>query len=252
MGNSQNPRWPADAFALHTQRVGALPLINHFLKRLRLEGQLEGFVPTHDRRIRLPYVKGLGVLLRSIWVEREPMYRQQETVSGFSPEAFGLHEALVGYVGDDGVGRALDRLFDADRGTLLTEVVVGAVERFALSLDELYNDSTTVRFCGQYRQARGRKLRGKRAPFITHGYSKDHRPDLKQLLFIVTTGEDGGCRCSFAANTATPTTRARTSRPGRPCAGQRGEETFSTLLTPSCVPASPWTTSTDAVDASCV
>ena len=197
MRKSQDPRWRADAFALHTQRLGALPLINHFLERLGLEGQLEGFVPTHDRRIRLPYAKGLGVLLRSILVEREPMYRQQETVSGFSPEAFGLDQVSVGYVGDDAIGRALDHLFDADRGTLLTEVVVGAVQRFALSLDELHNDSTTVRFCGQYRQARGRKLRGKHAPFITHGYSKDHRPDLKQLLFILTTSEDGGVPVQF-------------------------------------------------------
>ncbi|MDJ0862648.1 MAG: hypothetical protein QNK18_11275 [Gammaproteobacteria bacterium] len=68
---------------MYTQRFGALPLINHLLARLRLEGQLEGFVPTHDRRIRLPCAMGLGVLLRSILVEREPMYRQQETVRGF-------------------------------------------------------------------------------------------------------------------------------------------------------------------------
>jgi transposase len=71
------------------------------------------------------------------------------------------------------------------------------VQGFDLKLDELHNDSTTVRFCGQYRQARARKLRGKRAPFITYGYSKDHRPDLKQLLFILTTSDDGGVPVQF-------------------------------------------------------
>jgi len=30
------------------------------------------------------------VLLRSIVVEREPIYRQQETAVGFAPELFGL------------------------------------------------------------------------------------------------------------------------------------------------------------------
>jgi hypothetical protein len=74
-----------------------------------------------------------------------------------------------------------DRLFDADRAALLTDVVVAAVATFDVALEELHNDSTTVRFCGQYPQARGRTLRGKRAPWITHGYSKDHRPDLNQL-----------------------------------------------------------------------
>jgi transposase len=66
-----------------------------------------------------------------------------------------------------------------------------------VSLDELHNDSTTVKFCGQYRQAQGRRVRGKRAPFITYGHSKDHRPDLKQLLFILTTSDDGAVPVQF-------------------------------------------------------
>ncbi|MCP4899055.1 MAG: IS1634 family transposase [bacterium] len=135
--------------------------------------------------------------MRSVLVEREPLYRQHETVSTFAAQAFGLDPALAQHVGDDGVGRALDRLFDADRAALLTDVVVAAVGAFDVVLEELHNDSTTVRFCGQYPQARGRKLRGKRAPFITYGYSKDHRPDLKQLLFVLTTSNDGGVPVQF-------------------------------------------------------
>jgi hypothetical protein len=36
------------------------------------------------------------------------------------------------------------------RGTILTEVVVATAEAFDLSLTELHNDSTSIRFCGQY------------------------------------------------------------------------------------------------------
>ena len=190
-------RRSADRFELRSERLGALPIINHFLDRLGLERLLDRFVPTTDRRCRLPYAKALGVLLRSVLVEREPIYRQQETVSTFSPEAFGLDGKLAQYVSDDAIGRSLDRLFDADRGSLLTEVVVLAARKFDLELDELHNDSTTVRFAGQYARAKGRRIRGKPAPFITHGYSKDHRPDLKQLLFILTTTDDGGVPVQF-------------------------------------------------------
>jgi len=182
---------------LQTERLGPLPLVNHFLGRLGLEALLERFVPTNDRRVRLPYAKGIGVLLRSVLVEREPIYRQQETVSTFASEAFGLDAKLAANVGDDAIGRALDRLFDADRGTLLTEVVVAASHQFGVTFDELHNDSTTIKFCGQYSGAKGRSIRGKRGPFITRGYSKDHRPDLKQLLFILTTSHDGGVPVQF-------------------------------------------------------
>ena len=182
---------------LKSQRLGSLPLINHFLDRLGLEAHLERFVPTIDRRIRLAYAKGLGVLVRSILVEREPVYRQQEMVNGFAAECFGLTGEQARHVGDDAIGRALDRLFDADRAALLTEVVVAAAESFGVALEELHNDSTTIRLCGQYLSARGRSVRGKRGPFITYGYSKDHRPDLKQLLFILTTSDDGGVPVQF-------------------------------------------------------
>ena len=143
MSKRQVLRWHSDARALRTERLGPLPLINHFLE---LEARLERFVPTEDRRIRLPYAKALDVVRRSVLVEREPMYRQHETVSPLAPEAFGLDEALVHHVGDDAVGRALDRFFDADRAALLTDVVIGVVEAFDVALDELHNDSTTVRF----------------------------------------------------------------------------------------------------------
>jgi transposase len=183
--------------SLATERLGPLPLVNHFLDRLDLDARLDRYVPTRDRRVRVPYCKALGVLVRSILVEREPIYRQQETVSGFAPECFGLSPEESAAISDDAIGRSLDRLFDADRASLLTDIVVAVVKEFGVVLDELHNDSTTVRFCGQYRGARGRKLRGKRAPAITYGFSKDHRPDLKQLLFILTTADDGGVPLQF-------------------------------------------------------
>jgi hypothetical protein len=53
------------------------------------------------------------------------------------------------HLGDDRLGPALDRLFDADRAALLTEVVVAVGQRFNLRFDEFHNDSTSIRFCGK-------------------------------------------------------------------------------------------------------
>lgn len=182
---------------LHTERLGPLPIVNYFIARLGLDEILAGFVPAQDRDTGLPYAKALGVLLRSIIVEREPIYRQQETVQTFAPGAFGVSEPEAACLSDDRVGRALDRLFDADRGAILTETVLRLGKRFEVRFNELHNDSTSIRFTGQYRGARGRSMRGKRAPWITYGYSKDKRPDLKQLLFILTTSADGAVPVQF-------------------------------------------------------
>jgi transposase len=209
----QDPSLSPDALELRSERLGPLPLINRFLDRLGLEAMLEQFVPTNDRRVRLPYAKALGLLLRSILVEREPFYRQHETVSTFASEAFGLTDELAQHAGDDAIGRALERLYDADRAVLVTEIVLAVQREFALSMDELHNDSTTVSFCGQYHGAQGRNVRGKRSPMITFGHSKAHRPDLKQLLFILTTSRDGGVPVQFRCadgNTGDPVTHQET------------------------------------------
>ncbi len=184
-------------FELKTERLGPLPLINHFTGRLGLHGLLDRAVPTEDPRCALTYAKRLEVLLRSIITEREPIYRLGEVVATFAPEGFSLEPQEAARITDDMVGRALDRLFDADRGSLLTEIVVAAGKEFSLSFDELHNDSTTIKFCGQYARAKGRSIRGKKAPYITYGYSKDRRPDLRQLLFILTSTKDGGVPVQF-------------------------------------------------------
>ncbi|MEM5389026.1 IS1634 family transposase [Paraburkholderia phymatum] len=196
MIRTQEPSPHAARFILHSERLGPLPLVNHFIKRIGLEDALDRHVPS-DARCVVPHARALGVLLRSIIVEREPIYRQQETVHGFASGMFGLPGEQMEHLSDDRLGRALDRLFDADRTALLTEVVVAVGQRFGVNFDECHNDSTSISFCGSYRGSEGRKIRGRTAPVITYGHSKDHRPDLKQLLFILTMSADGNIPVAF-------------------------------------------------------
>jgi transposase len=183
-------------FTLRTERLGPLPLVNHFIRRTGLQEALDRYLPS-DARCVVPHARALGVLLRSIIVEREPIYRQQETVQAFASGMFGIAAEEMEHIGDDRLGRALDRLFDADRAALLTEVVVTVGQRFNLKFDEFHNDSTSVSFCGNYRAASGRTIRGRTAPAITYGFSKGHRPDLKQLLLILTMSADGNVPVAF-------------------------------------------------------
>ena len=183
-------------FTLRTERLGPLPLINHFIERTGLDGVLDRYVPS-DARCVVPHARALGVLLRSIIIEREPIYRQQHTVQAFASGMFGIAAEAMEHLGDDRLGRALDRLFDADRAALLTEVVVTVGQRFEVKFDEFHNDSTSISFCGNYRPASGRMIRGRTAPAITYGFSKGHRPDLKQLLLILTMCADGNVPVAF-------------------------------------------------------
>jgi len=118
-------------------------------------------------------------------------------VHGFASGMFGVSVRDMQHLSDDRLGRALDRLYDADRTALLTELVLAVGQRFEVRFEEFHNDSTTISLCGSYRAATGRKIRGRTAPVVTYGHSKQHRPDLKQLLFILTMSADGNVPVAF-------------------------------------------------------
>jgi len=171
---------------LESLALGPVPILNHFLGRLRLEEIFRRGLSGRERRRKLDSARALGVFVRNMLVSRQPLYALPEWAAGFVPEALGLRRGEGAHLNDDRVGRCLDQLFDSDRAALLTSFVLRMVEEFDLRLDVLHNDSTTVPFTGTYRRkGRAGSLR------ILHGHSKDHRPDLKQLLFEMTVTEDG-------------------------------------------------------------
>ena len=127
----QPPLSPS-ALGVLAERLGPLPLVNHFLSRIGLLELLEHHVPTADGRSTLSHAQALGVLLRSIIVEREPIYRQQESANGFAAGLFGGVAAQATRLCDDRIGLALARLCDADRAALRTVVVLAVAQRFSV------------------------------------------------------------------------------------------------------------------------
>ena len=200
------PKARTGRHVLRSATVGALPILNHFLRRMRLEDFLRSALPPEDRRTKLSPVKALLVLLRNLLLSREPIYGVGEWAARHAPQTLGLLSQDLPRLNDDGVGRALDRLFMADVPSLVLAVATHVVKEFGVTLDELHNDSTTVTFCGAYTQAAtSQRYLGRPTLAITFGHNKDHRPDLKQLLFILTVTADGGVPLHFRAESGNVT-----------------------------------------------
>jgi transposase len=178
-------------FELHSQALGALPIVGRFLERMRLAVLLERYLPDADRRCALSASRAIGVLVRNLCVSREPLYGLGDWAARHDPRALGFSAGELLGLNDDRVGRALDRLFDADRASLLTDLLLGVICEFGIDCSQLHNDSTTISVHGSYTQADGRERAGNPTIALTHGHSKDHRPDLKQLMVILTVSADG-------------------------------------------------------------
>ena len=176
-----------DGTSLVTHSIGALPILQRLLQRMRLNDFLQQHLPPEDARTKVAASQVILLLLNNLLVSREPVYGVAEWAREFDPGLFDLQPEQIKQLNDDRVGRCLERVFRALNTNLIMDVVTHVVREFDISLDELHNDSTTVSFCGEYPEADTEKIRsGQLTPAITWGHSKDHRPDLKQLLYILT------------------------------------------------------------------
>ena len=177
-------------FTLTTRYLGALPVVGHFAGRMGLHRLLDAWVPADDARLALDPAVVIAAVVANLAIEHRPLYALSEWAAVYEPSLLLLGEDGPGLLNDDRAGRMLDRLFQADRGSLLTELMVGVIAEFGIDCSRLHNDSTSVSVHGTYQAADGEDVAGTPAPAIMRGHSKDHRPDLKQLVFILTVSGD--------------------------------------------------------------
>ena len=191
----------ADGLELRSYDIGALPLLQHFVERMQLRRILSEHLPKDDSRTGLPTVTALLVLFANLLMAREPVYGVGEWAALFPPDLFGLREQDLARMHDDRLGRCLDRMFEGIGPTLIMAVVRHVIREFQVSLDELHNDSTTISFYGAYDEAgQESEQRGRPTLAITWGHSKARRPDLKQLLYILTVTSDGNVPVYFSSD----------------------------------------------------
>lgn len=158
------------------QYVGEIPILRHIAQRLGIKEILSHYIPLHGNE-KVSSLDSLMFLVYNITCGRQPLYELEEWVTKMNPGMFGYTSFEKGVFNDDRFARALDKLYHVDRASLMTEIVVNTVKTINLKLDQVNNDSTTVKAYGKIPGKTNTGLELKR------GHSKDHRPDLKQLVY---------------------------------------------------------------------
>lgn len=89
---------------------------------------------------------------------------------------------------DDSIGRALDNLFEYGCTELFCHIASEAVNIEQVNRKFGHLDSTTFSVYGEYKSSNCEDA----AIHITHGHSKQKRPDLKQIFLNLLVSSDGG------------------------------------------------------------
>ena len=177
--------------SLFRYRVGEIPLLQKISEQLELETLLRRYLPSHGNE-KVPAAESLMLMLYNITSGRQPLYELPQWTTQYDGRLFGRECQLSQELfNDDRYGRALDKLHEADRASLMTEVVLRLIEVSDLDLSQIHNDSTSVKTTGQMPGVSRDGLR------FARGHSKDHRPDLKQIVFCLTLSSDGAVPIHF-------------------------------------------------------
>jgi hypothetical protein len=210
---------------VRAELMAGLPVVNAVLGRLGLDAILSGYLPDPDPRCGIEPARVIGVLVRNLALGRQPLYGLGAWAALYDPALLGLRPAEAALLNDDRAGRALDELYLADRASMTTRLSLAAISAYGICAGELHNDSTSLALYGAYRDraSTGPDSGPARPPRPARGHSKDHRPDLKQLVWILTVSADGAVplTCRLAdGNTEDSTTRIATWQACRVIAGR--------------------------------
>lgn len=174
--------------------LGAIPLLLPFFERLGLRQ----IVNRHIGRTEAEHDPGLVVLILGInrLLAPTPMVHVETWLAHTAlPEMLGVS---ADEFNDDRLARTLD-LLAPHLEAIWQELVVRAIVEFDLDLSQLCYDITSIAFTGDYDQAE----------LVRYGYSRDRRPDLKQVELAVNVTAEGGVPVDYrvlAGNVADRTT----------------------------------------------
>lgn len=172
-----------------TKQIDVLPMVKHYISELKLYEVFDRLMPQKSNENMAP-AQVLCMMVMNIICASRPLYRFSEWLSGYS-DGMAEREVNASKYNDDRLGRCLDKLFETDRNSIMTELSGNAIQVHNLETHDIHNDSTSVTFTGEYEGVEAGDVT------LARGFNKDHRPDCKQIVFGLNITSDGNVPLSF-------------------------------------------------------
>ena len=148
-----------------------------------------------------------AMILNGLGFLSAPLYLFEQFFVGKATEHLIGEGVLPSHLNDDRLARALDKYYAVGTTQLFTAIAIKAAEKFQVKMNSIHLDGTSMYVHGEYAKPSEKgvnsvKIEGEmkiqesepesemKAIELKHGYSRDHRPDLKQFIIdMICTGD---------------------------------------------------------------
>lgn len=174
--------------------AGAAVLLARICYELRIQHLVNAMVKWDADQCKVSPGTLVVAMIINLLVDRKPLYQVMEFYQECDLATLFTEQFDASALNDDALGRMLDRLSDSDRCQLVQSVAMCAIRVGEMEVRSVHADTTSVTVQGEYNNVRGdahpTEL-NKTMLNITLGYSKQHRPDLKQFGCGLIVTQDG-------------------------------------------------------------
>jgi transposase len=141
-----------------------------------------------------------GILVKAILINglgfvSRPLYLFNQFFDDKGIEILLGEDVKSDYINDDKIGRVMDKLYKYGLNNLFIEIGLSVIKKFKIDTKYSHLDATSFHLHGKYKseenQEKESEITRERPIIITKGYSRDHRPDLKQCVLDLITSSDG-------------------------------------------------------------
>ncbi len=170
--------------------IGIVEIIN---EQVSIE---RGEIVTAGQVVKAIILNGLGFVSRPLYLF--PQFFEDKATEHLLGE--GIEPK---HLNDDKIGRVMDKLYQLNVSVIFLLISLAAVKKFGVATENSHLDSTSLSVEGEYNKeyptveilksgAVGEEIETRQQPIkITHGYSRDRRPDLKQFMIDLIVSGDG-------------------------------------------------------------
>ncbi|WP_282249841.1 IS1634 family transposase [Vibrio campbellii] len=169
------------------KRLDHLGLIAAFCHEIGLPRMIDAVIPkysdhsvSHGDAVLAMILNGLGFHSRTLHMFSD--FFKTKPVSKLLAKDIEAH-----HLTDDVLGRTLDALYEADVSALYQVIAERVVDKLGLTTDSVHLDITSFHVDGEYAQDENTNVIK-----LVKGYSRDHRPDLNQVVLELICENQAG------------------------------------------------------------
>jgi len=173
--------------SVHVERLDHLGLIAHIIKDLRLISMIDARIVPDEQEEITPGEAVAGMILNGLGFANRPLSLSPQFFAN-KPLTLLFREGVQAEMFNRfKLGRTLEEVHAYGCDRLFSELAVAVCGQESIEQRFHHLDTTSFALSGAYVPACDEQ-----AIRITHGYSKDHRPDLKQAVLELMVSQDGG------------------------------------------------------------